>query len=115
MQPDELKALRKAAGMSQAEMAHEIGMSRKAIVEMEGGKAPIEKRTGLAVELVLLRSLDGSGAGSRRAVGSVFVALARDEETEDGGDVWYIQSKTGQNLAVIHDEDRAMEIARSWP
>lgn len=48
MQPDELKALRAGLGWTQQQMADGLGMSRKAIVEMEGGKAPIEKRTALA-------------------------------------------------------------------
>lgn len=50
MQPDEMKATRKTLGMTQEQMASAIGMSRKAIVEMEAGKAPIEKRTALAVK-----------------------------------------------------------------
>lgn len=52
MQPDELKALRKQMDMTQQDMADAIGMSRKAIVEMEAGKAPIEKRTELALRYV---------------------------------------------------------------
>jgi len=52
MQPEELKALRKSVGWSQAEMAEAIGMSRVLIGQMERGQAPIEKRTGLAVRYV---------------------------------------------------------------
>ena len=53
MQPDELKALRKAAGMTQADFADAIGMSRKAVNEMEAGKAPIERRTEIAARVLL--------------------------------------------------------------
>lgn len=54
MQGEELKAMRKALGMNQQELADAIGMSRKAIGEMERGTAPIEKRTGMAVQLLVL-------------------------------------------------------------
>lgn len=52
MQGPEMKAARVAAGMTQAALADAIGMSRKAITEMETGKAAIEKRTALAVRYV---------------------------------------------------------------
>jgi len=45
MQGDELKALRKGLGMTQAEMADAIGMTATSIGLMERGVAPIEKRT----------------------------------------------------------------------
>jgi DNA-binding XRE family transcriptional regulator len=35
--------------MTQSELANRLGMSRKTIVEMEGARAPIEKRTAVAV------------------------------------------------------------------
>lgn len=54
MQPDELRDLRKALGMSQHEFADTIGMSRKAISEMERGSAPIERRTMLAARYIAL-------------------------------------------------------------
>lgn len=49
MQPDELRAIRKAANLSQGELADEIGMARETISAMERGSAPIERRTELAV------------------------------------------------------------------
>lgn len=49
MRADDLKIMRKAMGMSQAELGEAIGMSREAIGQMERGVAPIERRTGLAV------------------------------------------------------------------
>lgn len=49
MQPDDLKAVRTFLGWTQQRMADELGLSRKAVVEMEAGKAPIEKRTVLSV------------------------------------------------------------------
>lgn len=52
MQPDEMRRLRKALDYKQDDFADAIGMSRKAIVEMETGKAPIEQRTALAARQV---------------------------------------------------------------
>lgn len=48
MQPDQLREYRKALGFTQEELGDAIGMTRKAIVEMEAGRAPIERRTAIA-------------------------------------------------------------------
>ena len=48
MQPDTLKRIRTELGLSQEAFGRALGMSRKAINEMEQGKAPIERRTMLA-------------------------------------------------------------------
>ncbi|USI72733.1 helix-turn-helix domain-containing protein [Sphingomonas morindae] len=48
MRPEEMKALRKAAGLTQAEFASALGMHRVTISDMERGVAPIETRTALA-------------------------------------------------------------------
>ena len=54
MQPDELRALRKSAGLTIAQMAQAIGMSVDTISRMERGLPgyPIERRTELAVRYV---------------------------------------------------------------
>lgn len=49
MQGSEIRARRKAAGMTQAELADAIGMSRVTVGLMERDQAPIELRTWLAV------------------------------------------------------------------
>ncbi len=54
MQPDELKALRKAIGLTQEGLSIAIGLSRPTIGLMERGQAPIERRTELAVRYVAL-------------------------------------------------------------
>ena len=55
MQPDEMRTIRKAAGLSQGDLAERIGMSLDTISRMERGVPgyPIEKRTALAVRFVL--------------------------------------------------------------
>ncbi|AGH49025.1 MULTISPECIES: helix-turn-helix transcriptional regulator [Sphingomonas] len=52
MQGAELKALRKTAGMSQAEFAEAIGMSRETIGLMERDQEPIARRTALAARWI---------------------------------------------------------------
>ncbi|WP_294390397.1 helix-turn-helix transcriptional regulator [uncultured Sphingomonas sp.] len=63
MQPDELRRLRKDAGMTLAQMAEALGMSLDSISRMERGVAgyPIERRTELAARYVVevLRPVGG--------------------------------------------------------
>jgi DNA-binding XRE family transcriptional regulator len=54
MQPDQLRTYRKELGFTQEELADAIGMTRKAIVEMEAGRAPIERRTAIAFNRLAL-------------------------------------------------------------
>lgn len=57
MTGDELKALRVRTGLSQAELAIAIGMSRESISRMERGKDVIEKRTELALRYIVKMGL----------------------------------------------------------
>jgi len=50
MQPDELKEIRKAMGLSQQDFAVALGVSRVLVGQMERGQAPIERRTALAAQ-----------------------------------------------------------------
>ena len=61
MQPDELKAIRAALGFTQQAFADALGMSRKAVNEMELGKALIERRTELAARYLALVGADQEG------------------------------------------------------
>jgi DNA-binding XRE family transcriptional regulator len=47
-----MKELRHRTGLSQAELAAAIGMSRESIGRMERGSEPVEKRTELAVRYI---------------------------------------------------------------
>lgn len=49
MQGDQLKAARQSMGLSQADLAEHLGLSRVFIGLMERGDKPIEARTELAV------------------------------------------------------------------
>lgn len=48
MQPDELRAMRQETGLTQEQFATHMGVSRKALNEMENGRAPIERRSMMA-------------------------------------------------------------------
>lgn len=54
MQGNELKSLRRLAGMTQAALAEKIGMARETIGAMERDQAPIELRTELAIRFVTM-------------------------------------------------------------
>jgi len=55
METDELVALRKTLGLTQAEMAAEMGLSPRAYHDLESGSGPIPRRTRNAAERVSLR------------------------------------------------------------
>ena len=78
MQPADLKALRDALGWSQQELADAIGMSRKAINEMESGKAKLEQRTALAAIFRAHRAIERIDRGMRHIEEDDAGALTKD-------------------------------------
>lgn len=76
MHADELKAIRKAAGLSQAALGDAIGMARETIGAMERGMAPIETRTELAVRYVTMRPPAAAANDDAGAAGAGDRALA---------------------------------------
>jgi transcriptional regulator with XRE-family HTH domain len=54
MTPDDLTTLRKALHLTQADMAERIGMSRRAYLDLEAGKAELRPVHVAAVERVAL-------------------------------------------------------------
>ncbi len=58
MDGDELKFVRKAAGLTQQELANNLGLSRVYLGLMERGKKPISRRTVEAVRAIQVRPLD---------------------------------------------------------
>lgn len=57
MNGPEAKALRKAAGLSQAEFGAAIGLSRETIGRMERGSEPIDRRSELAMRYIAEKGL----------------------------------------------------------
>lgn len=54
MTPDALKRARTALNISQAELAHRLGLSRPSIARMESGRQAIRPVMALAMEYLLL-------------------------------------------------------------
>lgn len=62
MTGEELKAHRKALGLTQGEFGAELDMSREFVGEMERGEKLIRRRTELAVKYLMLdKALRGIG------------------------------------------------------
>lgn len=57
MQADEMKQIRKALGLTQQQLADQLGLSRVIIGLMEREQAPIERRTELSMRYLELQSL----------------------------------------------------------
>lgn len=55
MQPFKLRELRLALGLTQAQMAEELGMHRNTVACMERGEKPISRRTERTVLLLASR------------------------------------------------------------
>ena len=53
MTPQELKELRRIAGVSQDGLARKLGMSRNQVQRWEGGKNPISQAMEIAIRAVL--------------------------------------------------------------
>jgi DNA-binding XRE family transcriptional regulator len=53
--PADLRAIRKRLGLTQAELAAALGVSRKTVCEREAGKVPITRETELAMEALINR------------------------------------------------------------
>ncbi|SMF70471.1 helix-turn-helix domain-containing protein [Allosphingosinicella indica] len=75
MQGDELRQLRKAAGLTQGELAKRLGLTETFIGMMERGAKPIELRTQLAARQIVQdvffvtgRTIDGRYAVARRTI-----------------------------------------------
>ena len=47
--PADLRAIRKRLGLTQAELAAALGVSRKTIIDREAGNVPITRETELAM------------------------------------------------------------------
>jgi len=83
MHADELKALRRRIGMTQAHLAEALGLSIKWVGLMERGDAAIELRTELAVRyLVVSYEAEGSVTAAISDQGEVGPTSVRDIGTE---------------------------------
>lgn len=51
-----IKLKREALGMTQAELAEALGITRNALALMERGERPVVKRTELAIECLVMKA-----------------------------------------------------------
>lgn len=103
MQAAELKAIRNEMRWTQQQMADEVGMSRKAVVEMETAKATIERRTALAVRQVF-------NSHSRLNATHRVVELSGDVALSDAQIIWDRDDGIAPPVKVVaipgDDDDR---------
>jgi transcriptional regulator with XRE-family HTH domain len=59
---ENIQTIRKALGLSQAEMADRLGLNQSTISRFERGELPLDKRTLLAAQLLLTQSQAGEAA-----------------------------------------------------
>ena len=62
MTPEELKEVRTRLGMTQSQLAHELGVTLNAVQRWEAGERPIRRVTELALE-----TLERRRRGKRKA------------------------------------------------
>ncbi|WP_416463165.1 helix-turn-helix domain-containing protein [Sphingomonas sp. VDB2] len=80
MQAEDLKSKRLDMGLSQADFADAIGVSRVLLGQMERGQAPIEKRTAMAAthHWIMECKSDAARAERRRLFAKLHEQLAED-------------------------------------
>lgn len=59
---ENIQTIRKALGLSQSEMAEQLGLHQTTISRFERGELPLDKRTLLAARLLLSQSQGGEAA-----------------------------------------------------
>jgi DNA-binding XRE family transcriptional regulator len=104
MQGEDIKRLRKSAGLSQAGMGDLLGMSRETVGAMERGTAPIEKRTADVVDLHLRHHID---VAYSRALERWTVSVTGPGPAKSG------VSRLHEVRAAIESKDAAVELAES--
>jgi DNA-binding XRE family transcriptional regulator len=101
-----MTALRKAIGMTQDELASALGMSRKAINEMENGDGTIDKRTELAIRYVTLKPPSYTPRLTKRMSDIEWREAEGGYKATFSGFTAYLgrQSKDRWSIAIRHDE-----------
>lgn len=61
---EDMRSARKALGYSQTQLAAALGVQQSTISKLESGALPIDERTKLAVEALLMRAASGEQAAA---------------------------------------------------
>lgn len=83
MTPDELRLARYRLKFSQATLAHYLGLSAATIAHWEQGRAPISNPTGLALMVLALQTIFGSGQTPEAPTSVVGPRIGRPPVVED--------------------------------
>jgi DNA-binding transcriptional regulator YiaG len=83
MTPDEMKELRAKLGMSQREFAKALNVQPNAIFSWEGGHTPIDARTAMAANLLLLAKEPSEAARIVKEL-QARVGIVGEEDIEGG-------------------------------
>lgn len=92
MSPDELREWRRAADLTQAELAELLDMSLRAVQDLESGKTPLRRLHVLAIDsasaLLAIRENDLTKAtkGARRQASGYWLLLHGKDPAGDLGD-----------------------------
>ncbi len=97
MQGDELKAIRKAAGLTQAEMGELLGVSTTIVGQMERDAVDIPKRTELAIDGMARERIDVSYS---EAIGKWIVAVTKPAKSPAAREHHLLAAKATQTEAV---------------
>lgn len=62
MKPSDFKTARKKLGMTQSELAAELGITKRQVINLEGGKSPIRRVYATMLERAVIDKLSAPSA-----------------------------------------------------
>lgn len=67
MRPPDFKTARKQLGMTQSELAAHLGITKRQVINLEGGKSPIRQAYAAMLERAVIDKLSAPGASGLKA------------------------------------------------
>lgn len=62
MRPSDFKTARKQLGLTQSELASHLGITKRQVINLEGGKTPIRRVYATVLERAVMDKLSATGA-----------------------------------------------------
>lgn len=62
MRPSDFKTARKKLGLTQSQLAAQLGLTRRQVINLEAGKTPIRRAYALILDRAVMDQLSVSGA-----------------------------------------------------